>query len=84
MKYMDESFVTYNILPESALHSNDIEKIIRFQKYALEIHMHYANKYGGDDTIEIEREVVRHFSNVLMGLAYRARRYDLEPISVGD
>ena len=77
VKYIDESFVTYNVLPESAIHTKDIEKKIRLLKYWLEIHIHYVNKYGDDDSMGMKKEIVRRVNRGLILLACRACKHDL-------
>ena len=77
VKYIDESFVTYNVLPESAIHTKDVEKKIRLLKYWLEIHIHYVNKYGGDDSMEMKKEIVRRVNRGLILLACRACKHEL-------
>lgn len=77
VKYIDEPLATYNALPESACRSKDIEKTIRFRKNYAEVRIHYANKYGGNDSIEISKKIVRRLNMGLMIIACHACKPDL-------
>jgi glycosyltransferase involved in cell wall biosynthesis len=94
--FIDEPLATYNVLPESASHSNDIEKRIKFSKNLAEIRLHYADKYGGNDAVEIKNNLIRQMNKARMGVACRyckpnlarevvatARKYQvpLDPVS---
>jgi len=77
VKFIDKSLVTYNFLPESASNTKDIEKKIRFQKYCLRIHIHYADKYGDDDSIELKKLLMYRCNKSLIRIACQARKPDL-------
>jgi hypothetical protein len=77
VKYIDEPLATYNELPESACRSKDIEKRIRFMKNGTYMLLHYANKYGGNDSMEISKRIIRRRNKGLLGLACRACKPDL-------
>ena len=72
VKYMNEPLATYHELPESACRSQDIEKTIRFRRNFQQIQLHYANKYGGEDSLEMKKEIVGRSNEGLMHLACHA------------
>ena len=76
VKYIDESFATRHLLPESACRSNDTEKSIRFLRSARAINLHYAEKYGGDDSNELSKIIANRYNKSLIHLAFRARKAD--------
>ena len=94
--FIDEPLATYNVLPESACHSKDTEERIKFSKNLTEIRLHYADKYGSSESIEIREYIIKQTNRAAMGAACRyckpnlarevidtARRYQvpLDPVS---
>ena len=77
VKYIDESLATRNLLPESACHSKDIEKRIRFSRSSRAIRLHYADKYGGKDSMELRGWILGRYNKSLIRAAYRARKPEL-------
>ncbi|MDD2284078.1 MAG: glycosyltransferase [Paludibacter sp.] len=77
VKYIDESLATRNLLPESACHSNDLTKSIKFTESAMNIALHYAKKYGGEDSIELNKCIVGNFNKSFLSLAYRSKNFNL-------
>jgi glycosyltransferase involved in cell wall biosynthesis len=73
VKYIDESYATRNILPESLSISKDFNKNISFWKSCNNIHMHYANKYGGDESDILKNTISYNYYNLLCRLSYKAR-----------
>jgi glycosyltransferase involved in cell wall biosynthesis len=83
VKYIDEPLATYDELPESACRSKDIEKRIRFIKNSAYMLLHYANKYGGNDSMEISKRIIRRRNKGLLGLACRTCKPDLSQEVLG-
>jgi glycosyltransferase involved in cell wall biosynthesis len=77
LKYIDASLSTRNMLPESASQSKNIEKRIKFLKSVRAILIHYANKYGGEDTIELKKKIYALFGVTLINLACHACNSDI-------
>ena len=50
-KYMDEALATYNYLPESACHSKDIRKHMKFHFSCFDLNHYYVQKYGCTDKL---------------------------------
>jgi len=74
VKFMNESLATKRSLPESASRSKDINKNIKFIKSARDIALHYASKYGGKESKELMKNIVRHFNKALVLCAYHSGR----------
>ena len=77
VKYIDEPLATYNALPESACRTKDVEKIIRFSRSARAIRLHYADKYGSKDSMELKKWILKRFNKSLIRAACRARKPEL-------
>jgi glycosyltransferase involved in cell wall biosynthesis len=77
VKYIDESYATRNLLPESACCSKDFNNNINFLKNCKIIHMHYANKYGRDESNKLKKIIAKRFLSLLSLLAYKARNPEL-------
>jgi glycosyltransferase involved in cell wall biosynthesis len=77
VKYIDEPLATLNLLPDSISNPKAIEKKIEFAKNMTYMSLHYANKYGGEDAMEISKSIVRKRNRSLIALAFRARNPDL-------
>ncbi|MFC1761264.1 glycosyltransferase [Planctomycetota bacterium] len=69
VKYIDESLATRNLLPESACHSKDIDKRIRFSRSARAVALHYADKYGGKDYMELKKWILERSNKLLIRTA---------------
>ena len=52
-RFINEPLTTYNLLPESVSRSRDLQKEIRFWKSALEMCLHYVDKYQVDKATEL-------------------------------
>lgn len=64
----------YRILPESASHSQDISKVIRFKEFGLEIKKFYAEKYG----ITLKNDgYSKSYYDSLLGYAFSFNRKDI-------
>jgi glycosyltransferase involved in cell wall biosynthesis len=77
VKYIDETLATYNALPESACRTKDIDKTFRFRINFAEIRMYYADKYCGNDSKEIKKDIERHLNRGLLYIACSYCRRDL-------
>lgn len=77
VKYIDKSLATYNLLPESASKSQDVEKNIKFIINCRDINLHYANKYGGDESENLKKIIVSRYLSYLSPLVYKARNSEL-------
>jgi hypothetical protein len=71
VKYMPESLATRHLLPESASRTGDIEKIVGFMRNARTIHLHYADKYGVNDTLKLKKKIVESHDKWLIRFACR-------------
>lgn len=77
VKYIDESFATHNLLPDSASRPKDIEKRTRFVRSSRHIRLHYADKYGGENAVELKRCILGRFDKLLIRAACRAHMPDV-------
>lgn len=74
VKYIDEPLATRNVLPDSVANPKDIEKKFKFTANITYMSLHYANKYGGEEAMEISKRIVRTRNRSLIALAFRARK----------
>jgi glycosyltransferase involved in cell wall biosynthesis len=77
IKYIDKSLATYNLLPESASQSQDVGKNIKFLNNCMDINLHYANKYGGDESKNLKIKIVSRYLSYLSPLVYKTRNPEL-------
>lgn len=77
VKYIDEPMAVYNYLPESVSRSKDINKHIKFLRNSRDMHLHYADKYGGNEAERLKEEIIKRTSSNLLNIAYQNRRHDL-------
>jgi len=77
IKYMNEVLATRNLLAESACRSSDIDRQIRFLRNSRAIHLHYANKYGGVHSTDLEKSIIDRVDRELINLACRIRKPEL-------
>ncbi|MCX5807669.1 MAG: glycosyltransferase [Proteobacteria bacterium] len=75
--YIDEPLATRNSLPESACLSKSPEKSLKFMRNALELDLHYANKYGGVDRNKIRTILINQYATSLSFLASQHCRLDI-------
>ncbi len=54
IKFLEDCTAVYRILPESASHTNDPVKKIRFEESVLKIKIFFADKYDAKDIIQTE------------------------------
>jgi len=71
VEYIDEPLATHNVLPESASQSKDCNKLFLFYKSAMDISLHYAKKYGGNDSMELSRKAIKVYMRPLLSIACR-------------
>ncbi len=71
IRYIDEPLSTHNLLQESASQSKDFGKQGRFTNSGMKIRFHYAEKYGGEYTEDIKKEIVRRKNSFIMRHAYK-------------
>ena len=64
VKYIDESLAIRNILPESACHTKDLNKNILFLQNARTVILHYANKYGKEDSVLLKKQIIRSLNKL--------------------
>lgn len=74
-RYLDESLATYRVLSESASQSDDVQKVIRFEKACYELREYFMDKYGCD--AKTRREVVKIWQCRLADLAFKAADVEL-------
>lgn len=77
VKCIDEPFATRNIWHGSLSNPQDIEKTIRFCRNSMDMLLRYANKYGGDDSVEMSKRIIKSRNRTILTLACRTCRPDL-------
>ena len=75
IKYLTESLVTYNVLPNSASHSHDINKVINFTQSSLDLRILFIDKYECSE--KIRNQVKRKYNNCLLHLAIRSKNAEI-------
>jgi len=70
LAYLNEPLATHNLLIESAVHSRDIRKALRFRKSGAELCLYLAKKYG------LPESEVRHFQELIWTYAMRLAFYE--------
>lgn len=74
-KYLDESLATYRVLSESASQSDDVQKVIEFEKACYELRLYFMDKYPCDP--ETRKEVVRVWQCRFGDLAFKTGDVEL-------
>jgi glycosyltransferase involved in cell wall biosynthesis len=74
-KYLDESLATYRVLPESASQSQDLQRVIRFEKRCYELMEYFLHKYPCQKTTR--EQVIRNWYRRQIDLAFKACDVDL-------
>jgi len=70
-KFLNESMVTYRVLPNSASHSTDYSRQIRFQWSELTLRQYYMDKYACP--LPVQERIMKEQYRALLRLAYRAK-----------
>jgi glycosyltransferase involved in cell wall biosynthesis len=74
-KLINETLVTYNVLPESASRSRDTQKLIRFWKSGLELRLYMCRKYACGRAVE--DAIILRYHDWLLSVAYVAGMREL-------
>lgn len=60
IKFFDKETAVYRVLEESASHSTDINKMIKFEESVYDIRQFYANKYKVNNKVELNYYILYH------------------------
>lgn len=76
IKFLQESFVTYNVLEEFAINTKDPQKKLKFLLHTLKIRSFYIDKYGENDATT-KNIVVRRVSNNIAALGFSSHDHKI-------
>lgn len=79
--YINHDLATYRILAESASHSKDIDRLLKFAYSALTLRCYYLEKYNCPD--DIAKKVVTKYSLDLLKSAIWARNREIADLALG-